>query len=168
MPEVFLLLTGFEESRNEDSSLNGRTERSHEVMGFQKPRRGANECSDGEGDYPYFDRNNNRNVSYQLSKTAYLHCTICQLGNQTSCKKEDLILVTKEIGENVRPTAKICNLKEIILNSDEYKGDPDFVKGVLENAVQDRKLQEEKQFELEKLNKEQALIMLRQQQVFEN
>ncbi|GBN26921.1 hypothetical protein AVEN_161484-1, partial [Araneus ventricosus] len=60
-----------------------------------------------------------------------------------SCKKEDLILVAKEIGENVPTTAKICDLKEIILNSDEYKGDPDFVKGILENAVTDRILQEE-------------------------
>ncbi|GBN80388.1 hypothetical protein AVEN_219797-1 [Araneus ventricosus] len=71
-----------------------------------------------------------------------------------SCKKEDLILVAKEIGENVPPTAKICDLKEMILNSDEYKGDPDFVKGILENAVTDRILQEEKEFELDKLNKE--------------
>ncbi|GBM23228.1 hypothetical protein AVEN_159902-1 [Araneus ventricosus] len=96
-----------------------------------------------------------------------------------SCKKEDLILVTKEIGENGPPTAKICNLKEIILNSDEYEGDPDFFKGVLGNAVPDRKLQDEKQFELEKmneekefelekLNKEQALIKLKQQQELEN
>ncbi|GBO26918.1 hypothetical protein AVEN_55145-1 [Araneus ventricosus] len=74
-----------------------------------------------------------------------------------SCKKEDLILMAKEIGENVPPTAKICDVKEIILNSDEYKGDPDFVKGILENAVTDRKLQEEKEFELEKLNKEKEL-----------
>ncbi|GBM23229.1 hypothetical protein AVEN_159903-1 [Araneus ventricosus] len=55
---------GFEENRNEESSLNGRRERSHEVMGFAEPRRGPNECSDGEIDYPYFDRNNKRNVSY--------------------------------------------------------------------------------------------------------
>ncbi|GBO23775.1 hypothetical protein AVEN_169346-1 [Araneus ventricosus] len=66
-----------------------------------------------------------------------------------SCKKEDLILVTNEIVENATPTAKIC---DIILNSDKYKGDPDFVKGVLEEAVTNRKLQEERQFQLEKLN----------------
>ncbi|GBM05911.1 Transcription elongation factor SPT5 [Araneus ventricosus] len=70
-----------------------------------------------------------------------------------SCKK-DLILVANEIGEYVPPTAKICCLKEIILNSDEYKGDPDFVEGILETAVTERKVQEEKEFELEKPNKE--------------
>ncbi|GBM68037.1 hypothetical protein AVEN_75877-1 [Araneus ventricosus] len=96
-----------------------------------------------------------------------------------SCKKEDLNLVAKEIGENVPLTAKICDVKEIILNRDEYKGDPDFVKGILENAVTDRKLQEEKEFEfekmnkekefeLEKLNKEQKLIKLKQQKEFES
>ncbi|GBM51635.1 hypothetical protein AVEN_43266-1 [Araneus ventricosus] len=95
-----------------------------------------------------------------------------------SCKKEDLILAAKEIVENVPPTAKICDVKEIILNNDEYKGDPDFVKGILENAVTDRKLQEEKEFglekmnnaeefELKKLNKEQELIKLKQYQEFE-
>ncbi|GBM54412.1 hypothetical protein AVEN_83014-1 [Araneus ventricosus] len=49
--------------------------------------------------------------------------------------------------------AKTDDQKVIILISDEYKGDPDFVKGILEKAVTDRKLQEEK--ELEKMNKKQ-------------
>ncbi|GBN40527.1 hypothetical protein AVEN_120918-1 [Araneus ventricosus] len=88
-----------------------------------------------------------------------------------SCKKEDLILVAQEIGENVPPTAKICDLKGIILNSDEYKSDPDFVKGILENAVTDRKLQEEFELEKIKLNKEQEFelekIKLKQQQELE-
>ncbi|GBO28283.1 hypothetical protein AVEN_110259-1 [Araneus ventricosus] len=86
-----------------------------------------------------------------------------------SYKKEDLILMVKEIGENVPPTAKICDVKEMILNSDQYKGDPDFVKGILENAVTDRKLQEEKAFELEKLNKEKELEKMnkKQEQEFE-
>ncbi|GBM20227.1 hypothetical protein AVEN_216648-1 [Araneus ventricosus] len=99
-----------------------------------------------------------------------------------SCKKEDFILVTKEIGENVPPSAKICDVEEIILNSNEYKGDPDFVQVILENTVTDRKLQEQKEFELYKLNKEKELelgkldkekelelekIKLKQQQEFE-
>ncbi|GBO14558.1 hypothetical protein AVEN_211489-2-1, partial [Araneus ventricosus] len=84
-----------------------------------------------------------------------------------SCQKEDLILEAKEIGENVPPTANIFDVQDIILDSDEYKGDPYFVKGILENAVTDRKLQEEKEFELEKLNREQELIKLKQQQEFE-
>ncbi|GBO38662.1 hypothetical protein AVEN_166485-1, partial [Araneus ventricosus] len=88
-----------------------------------------------------------------------------------SCKKEDLILVAQEIDENVPPTAKICDLKGIILNSDEYKSDPDFVKGILENAVTDRKLQEEFELEKIKLNKEQEFelekIKLKQQQELE-
>ncbi|GBN23715.1 hypothetical protein AVEN_215680-1 [Araneus ventricosus] len=90
-----------------------------------------------------------------------------------SCKKEDLILVAQEIGENVPPTSKICDLKGIILNSNEYKIDPDFVKGILENVVTDRKLQQEQEFELKKikLNKEQEFelekIKLKQQQELE-
>ncbi|GBL66677.1 hypothetical protein AVEN_176514-1 [Araneus ventricosus] len=81
-----------------------------------------------------------------------------------------------------RQRQKIYYLKEIILNSDDYKGDPDFVKGILENALTDRELQEEKEFELDKLNKEKEFerdklnkekelelekIKLRQQQKFE-
>ncbi|GBM01520.1 hypothetical protein AVEN_209326-1 [Araneus ventricosus] len=73
-------------------------------------------------------------------------------------KKEGLILVTKEIGENVPPTTKICDLKNI-LNSDEYEGDPDFDKGILENAVTDRKLQEEKEIELKKRIKKKNLSL---------
>ncbi|GFT21012.1 uncharacterized protein NPIL_210261, partial [Nephila pilipes] len=68
-----------------------------------------------------------------------------------SCKKEELIFVAKEIGETVPTIAKICNVKAIILNSDGYKGDPEFLIGILENAVSDSKLLEEKELELLKI-----------------
>ncbi|GFT47194.1 uncharacterized protein NPIL_244841 [Nephila pilipes] len=67
-----------------------------------------------------------------------------------SCKKE-LIFVAKEIGETVPTIAKISNVKAIILNSDGYKGDPEFLKGILENAVSDSKFLEEKELELLKI-----------------
>ncbi|KAG8182310.1 hypothetical protein JTE90_013914 [Oedothorax gibbosus] len=72
-------------------------------------------------------------------------------------KKEDLKAVALEIGEDVPPNAKIAELKNIILNSDEYKNDPDFVKTMLENVIYERKTQEEQEKERLKLEKEATL-----------
>ncbi|GFR08055.1 uncharacterized protein TNCT_623401 [Trichonephila clavata] len=80
-----------------------------------------------------------------------------------SCKREDLAYVANEIGENVQATTRICDLKSIILNSNEYKSDPDFVKELLEGFVTDRKkLQQEKEqdVEMEKFKLKQHEIEL--------
>ncbi|GFT96145.1 hypothetical protein TNCV_1884681 [Trichonephila clavipes] len=60
-----------------------------------------------------------------------------------SIKKEDLLLVAEGICEVIPAKVTISDLKNLILNSDEYKKDSDFVTSVLITAVEDRKQREE-------------------------
>ncbi|GFY03942.1 integrase catalytic domain-containing protein [Trichonephila clavipes] len=67
----------------------------------------------------------------------------------------DIKYVAAEIGEEISWNIKIVGLKDLILNSIEYKKDPEFVQEHLRNVVSERKLQEtekdkkEKEHELE-------------------
>ncbi|KMQ85436.1 hypothetical protein RF55_16023, partial [Lasius niger] len=78
-------------------------------------------------------------------------------------KREDLKSVAIEIGEDVPPNAKIAALKTIILNSDEYKADPDFVKSILENVISERKVQEETEKEEKENEKEKERFKLEEE-----
>lgn len=88
-------------------------------------------------------------------------------------RKADLKFVAEELGEIIPPECTIATLKEIILNSNEYKNDPNFVQEILSTAVVERqekeklkveqekdlqqqklKLEQEEKIELEKLNQE--------------
>ncbi|GBM35724.1 hypothetical protein AVEN_58406-1 [Araneus ventricosus] len=78
-------------------SLNGRTERSHDdEMIFVEPRGRPNDRYDEQHYRPYFDDNIETNATYQLSKTAYLHCSIRQLGDKTVSwvRQRDLHILT--------------------------------------------------------------------------
>lgn len=66
-------------------------------------------------------------------------------------KKEDLKYVAIEIGEDISGCNTISGFKDLILNSNEYKTDPEFVQELLVNVVAERKLQEQDQKEIEKL-----------------
>ncbi|XP_035220082.1 uncharacterized protein LOC118193149 [Stegodyphus dumicola] len=78
-------------------------------------------------------------------------------------KKEDLKQVVEEIGECLPPTATIAGLKEIILNSAEYKKDPEFVQDFLSTAISGRKLLEQRQIEKDKLNYELQKLRIEQE-----
>ncbi|GFX60160.1 uncharacterized protein TNCV_4533211 [Trichonephila clavipes] len=58
--------------------------------------------------------------------------------NVKGFKKGDLLLIAEEIGEVIPAKVTISDLKNLILNSDEYKKDSDFV-----TSVEDRKQREE-------------------------
>ncbi|CAL1297649.1 unnamed protein product [Larinioides sclopetarius] len=78
-------------------SLSGRTERSQdEEKIFVESRGQPNNKFDEQHYRPYFDDNMETNVTYQLSKTAYLHCSIRQLGDKTVSwvRQRDLHILT--------------------------------------------------------------------------
>ena len=58
-------------------------------------------------------------------------------------KKADLLVVLEEIGVTVPAGLTLAKLKDLILASDEYNKDPEFVKQLFESTVKDRKKQEE-------------------------
>ncbi|GFQ68932.1 hypothetical protein TNCT_315601 [Trichonephila clavata] len=55
--------------------------------------------------------------------------------------KKDLKYDAAEIGEEISSNVTIAVLKDLVLNSNEYKNDPEFMKEFLRN-VTERKLQE--------------------------
>ncbi|GFY23101.1 integrase catalytic domain-containing protein [Trichonephila clavipes] len=84
--------------------------------------------------------------------------------NAKSFNKEDLLLVAGDIGEVIPAKVTISYLKNLILNSDEYKKDSDFVTSVLITTVEDRKqrLEEkerQKQYETEEKEKQRQYEM---------
>ncbi|GFS55239.1 hypothetical protein TNCV_2789431 [Trichonephila clavipes] len=74
--------------------------------------------------------------------------------------KEDLIRVVEDLDGTVESTDTIANLKTNIENSSTFESDPDFVKTLIQNCIDERVSKrkrakvEEKQFET--LNKETA------------
>ncbi|GBM48087.1 hypothetical protein AVEN_34408-1 [Araneus ventricosus] len=57
-------------------------------------------------------------------------------------KKIDLKLLAEELGETVSDNAKICEIKELTENSDLFKTDKEFVRGVVKSIVEDRTTKE--------------------------
>lgn len=64
------------------SEVFGRTERSFGGGSLVEPPARPNAYWDDPHFRPYFDNTTDRNVTYQLSKTGYLHCRIRQLGDR--------------------------------------------------------------------------------------
>ncbi|GFT49634.1 uncharacterized protein NPIL_27401 [Nephila pilipes] len=93
----------FGEEKNDEKKLegvpllNGRTERSHEQEAILvEPRGRPNGHLDDAHFLPYFDDAIETNVTYQVSKTAYLHCSIRQLGDRmvSWVRQTDLHILT--------------------------------------------------------------------------
>ncbi|GFX62257.1 integrase catalytic domain-containing protein [Trichonephila clavipes] len=82
-------------------------------------------------------------------------------------KKEDLKCVAAEIGEEMLLNITIVGLKDIILNSNEFKKIPEFVQEFIRNMLE-RKLQEaekdkqkERELEVSKLEAEKEIELAR-------
>lgn len=59
-------------------------------------------------------------------------------------KKDDLKIIAEELGLEIPNGAKIVYLKELIENSEIYKNDIEFVQGVIDNIIEERKCTQEK------------------------
>ncbi|GBM67525.1 hypothetical protein AVEN_73663-1 [Araneus ventricosus] len=69
-------------------------------------------------------------------------------------KKIDLKLLAEELGVTMPDNAKICEIKELIENSDLFKTDKEFVLGIDKSIMEDRTTKEsnnQSAFEIEKI-----------------
>ncbi|GFV27310.1 hypothetical protein TNCV_3795051 [Trichonephila clavipes] len=91
-------------------------------------------------------------------------------------RKEELILFADELGDKITPEMKVLDLKKLILDSDKYKNNKEFIDDYLdsiisnrisyeEQACVDRKSKEEKarltaesRLEFEKINLEKVKL----------
>ena len=85
------------------------------------------------------------------------------MSNIKSLKKDELKLVAEELGLNIPSGAKVIDLKNLIENSDIYTKDFEFVQSVIDNILDDKKLQSEREkseneikLELEKIKLSQV------------
>ncbi|GFW20929.1 hypothetical protein TNCV_1714361 [Trichonephila clavipes] len=76
-------------------------------------------------------------------------------------RKEELILIADELGEKITPEMKVLDLKNLILDSNKYKNNKEFIDDYLDSIISDGKSKEEQarltaesQLEFEKINLE--------------
>ncbi|GFX63963.1 hypothetical protein TNCV_41391 [Trichonephila clavipes] len=53
-------------------------------------------------------------------------------------RKEDLILIADELGEKTTPEMKVLDLKNLILNSEKYKNNKEFMDDYLDSIISNR------------------------------
>ncbi|GFW06376.1 transposon Ty3-I Gag-Pol polyprotein [Trichonephila clavipes] len=92
-------------------------------------------------------------------------------------RKEELILIADELGEEITPEMRMLDLKNLILDSDKYKNNKEFIDDYLDSIISDRKSKEEQarvtaesRLEFEKINltkEEQARVTAESQLEFE-
>ncbi|GFT72180.1 transposon Tf2-6 polyprotein [Trichonephila clavipes] len=76
--------------------------------------------------------------------------------------KEDLIRVVEDLDGTVESTDTIANLKTKIENSSTFESDPDFVKTLIQNCIDERVSRNEREATLEKQKIELAKLQLAQ------
>ncbi|GFW07395.1 integrase catalytic domain-containing protein [Trichonephila clavipes] len=74
--------------------------------------------------------------------------------------KEDLIRVVEDLDGTVESTDTIANLKTKIENSSTFESDPDFVKTLIQNCIDERVSRNEREVSLEKQKIELAKLQL--------
>ncbi|GFW32131.1 phosphatase and actin regulator 2 [Trichonephila clavipes] len=74
--------------------------------------------------------------------------------------KEDLIRVVEDLDGTVESTDTIANLKTKIENSSTFESDPDFVKTLIQNCIDERVSRNEREVTLEKQKIELAKLQL--------
>ncbi|GFS84132.1 hypothetical protein TNCV_2365161 [Trichonephila clavipes] len=80
-------------------------------------------------------------------------------------RKEELILIAEELGEEITPEMRMIDLKNLILDSDKYKNNKEFIDDYLDSIISDRKSKEEQarvtaesRLEFEKINLEKVKL----------
>ncbi|GFX33497.1 hypothetical protein TNCV_1006581 [Trichonephila clavipes] len=83
----------------------------------------------------------------------------------SGARKEELILVADELGEEITPEMRVIDLKTLILDSDKYKNNKEFIDDYLDCIISDRKSKEEQarvtaesQLEFERINLEKVKL----------
>ncbi|GFV97227.1 hypothetical protein TNCV_161961 [Trichonephila clavipes] len=73
-------------------------------------------------------------------------CSVSSLHQEAHCaplRKEELILIAEELGEEITPEMRMIDLKNLILDSDKYKNNKEFIDDYLDSIISDRKSKEE-------------------------
>ncbi|GFT20315.1 hypothetical protein TNCV_1009191 [Trichonephila clavipes] len=80
-------------------------------------------------------------------------------------RKEELILIAEELGEEITPEMRMIDLKNLILDSDKYKNNKEFIDDYLDSIISDRKSKKEQarvtaesRLEFEKINLEKVKL----------
>ncbi|GFX29100.1 hypothetical protein TNCV_2072511 [Trichonephila clavipes] len=82
-------------------------------------------------------------------------------------RKEDLILIADELGEEITPEMKVLDLKNLILNSEKYKNNKEFMDDYLDSIISNRISYEEQARADRKSKEEQARLTAESQLEFE-
>ncbi|GFW94994.1 transposon Ty3-I Gag-Pol polyprotein [Trichonephila clavipes] len=82
-------------------------------------------------------------------------------------RKEELILIADELGEKTTPEMKVLDLKNLILNSEKYKNNKEFMDDYLDSIISNRISYEEQVRADRKSKEEQARLTAESQLEFE-
>ncbi|GFS96801.1 hypothetical protein TNCV_4754641 [Trichonephila clavipes] len=82
-------------------------------------------------------------------------------------RKEELILIADELGEKTTPEMKVLDLKNLILNSEKYKNNKEFMDDYLDSIISNRISYEEQARADRKSKEEQARLTAESQLEFE-
>ncbi|GFV98517.1 transposon Ty3-I Gag-Pol polyprotein [Trichonephila clavipes] len=82
-------------------------------------------------------------------------------------RKEELILIAGELGEKITPEMKVLDLKNLILNSEKYKNNKEFMDDYLDSIISNRISYEEPARADRKSKEEQARLTAESQLEFE-
>ncbi|GFV38536.1 hypothetical protein TNCV_2221151 [Trichonephila clavipes] len=82
-------------------------------------------------------------------------------------RKEGLILIADELGEKITPEMKVLDLKNLILNSEKYKNNKEFMDDYLDSIISNRISYEEPARADRKSKEEQARVTAESQLEFE-
>ncbi|GFX45953.1 hypothetical protein TNCV_2163281 [Trichonephila clavipes] len=82
-------------------------------------------------------------------------------------RKEELILFADELGEEITPEMRVLDLKNLILNSEKYKNNKEFMDDYLDSIISNRISYEEQARADRKSKEEQARLTAESQLEFE-
>ncbi|GFX38834.1 hypothetical protein TNCV_1889981 [Trichonephila clavipes] len=97
-------------------------------------------------------------------------CSVSSLHQVAHCaplRKEELILIADELGEKITSEMKVLDLKNLILNSEKYKNNKEFIDDYLDSIISDRISYEEQARVDRKWKEEQARLTAESQLEFE-
>ncbi|GFY29191.1 hypothetical protein TNCV_4723191 [Trichonephila clavipes] len=79
-------------------------------------------------------------------------------------RKEELILIADELGEKITPEMKVLDLKHLILESDKYKNNKEFIDDYLDSNISDR-ISYEEQARADRNSKEEQVRLTAESQL---
>lgn len=73
-----------------------------------------------------------------------------------NCRKDDLRLIAKELGLEINDRMTVLEITDVIKNSERFKTNSEFISDLATSIVEERKAEDQKQLEFERLKLERA------------